>query len=112
MGEGNDTPRRPIRETREELVARVIREQAELHPAPVYSAAAKRRVWGSLYAAWPVGIAIGIALMWAVGWRWIEGIGFGVALAIALWYIGLVLLTERDDGRIQRRVRELRARPE
>jgi len=89
-----------------------LEEQAALHPAPVYSEAAKRRVRASLYAAWPVGLVIGIALMWAVGWRWIEGIGFGVALAVALWYIGLVLLTERDDGRIQRRVREIRTRAE
>jgi hypothetical protein len=107
MSQAHD-PRRPPRETREELIARIEREQAALHPAPVYSEAAKRRVRRSLYAAWPVGLAVGIALMWAVGWRWIEGIGFGVALAVALWYIGLVLLTERDDGRIQRRVRELR----
>jgi hypothetical protein len=112
MGTAHGASRRPPRETREELVARILEEQAALHPAPVYSEAAKRRVRASLYAAWPVGLIIGIALMWAVGWRWIEGIGFGVALAVALWYIGLVLLTERDDGRIQRRVREIRTRAE
>ena len=112
MGEANDTLRRPPRETREEIVERVIREQAALHPAPLYSEAAKRRVRRSLYAAWPVGILVGLAVMWAVGWRLIEGVGFGVAFAIALWYLGLVLLTERDDGRIQRRVREIRARAE
>lgn len=110
MGTAHRAPRRP-RETREEIVARVIREQAALHPAPVYSEA-KRRVRLSLYAAWPVGIVVGLAVMWVVGWRMIEGIGFGVAFAIALWYLGLVLLTERDDGRIQRRVRELRASSE
>ena len=109
MDDGHETGRRPPRETREELVARVLREQAALHPAPVYNAASKRRVWRFLWASWPIGLAIGLGLMWAVGWRMIEGIGFGVALAIALWYLGLVLLTERDDGRIQRRVRELGA---
>ncbi len=91
---------------------RVIREQAALHPAPVYSEAAKRRVRRSLYAAWPVGILVGLAVMWAVGWRMIEGVGFGVAFAVALWYLGLVLLTERDDGRIQRGVREIRTSAE
>jgi hypothetical protein len=112
MSGTQDGPRRARSETREELVARVIREQAALHPAPVYSEAAKRRVRRALWAAWPVGLAVGLAVMWAVGWRLIEGIGFGVAFAVALWYLGLVLLTERDDGRIQRGVRELGARPE
>lgn len=109
MGDGHETGRRPPRETREELVARVLREQAALHPAPVYDATAKRRVRRFLYASWPVGIAVGLAVMWVVGWTLIEGLGFGVAFAIALWYLGLVLLTERDDGRIQRRVRQLGA---
>jgi hypothetical protein len=109
MDDGREARRGPRRETREELVERVLREQAALHPAPVYDAASKRRVRRYLYASWPIGILVGLAVMWAAGWTAIEGLGFGVAFAIALWYLGLVLLTERDDGRIQRRVRQLGA---
>ncbi|WP_217913860.1 hypothetical protein [Miltoncostaea marina] len=95
------------RETREEIVARVVREQEALHPVAAYDEAARRRVRRYLYAIWPAGIVVGLVAMWAVGWSWIEGFGFGVAFAVALWYMGIVVLTERDDGRVHRQVRDL-----
>lgn len=110
MEDRTDVAARPAvrRETREEIVARVSREQAALHPTPVYGSEARRRVRRYLYAIWPVGIAVGALMMPLMGWTWFEGLGFGVAFAVMLWYLGIVMLTERDDGRIQRGVRQLR----
>jgi hypothetical protein len=95
-------------ESREEIVARVLREQQALHPVPVYDTRSRSRLKRYLYAIWPIGIATGLLLMWAVGWSLIEGLGFGVAFAVALWYLGFVMVTERDDGRIARSVARLR----
>lgn len=97
-------------ETREEIVARVVREQLALNPTPAYDSRAKRRLRRYLYVIWPVGILVGLIAMWALGWSWTEGIGFGVAFGVALWYLGLLFVTERDDGRIQRQVRQVRER--
>jgi hypothetical protein len=108
MREPVDTGVRPRRETREEIIARVTREQADLHPVPVYGSEAKRRVRRYLYAIWPVGVLVGALLMPVMGWTWYEGVGFGIALAVMFWYLGIVMLTERDDGRIQRGVSRLR----
>jgi hypothetical protein len=98
------------RESREEIVARVQREQEALHPAPVYNQRARRRLRTYLIIIWPLGMLMGLVTMWALGWHWIEGIGLGASLGLVLGYVGFVLLAERDDGRIQKGVRGLGAR--
>ena len=41
------------------------------------------------------------------GWTTLERLGAGVGLILALAYFGYVLVTERDDGRIQADVSRL-----
>jgi hypothetical protein len=94
-------------ETREEIVARVAREQEVLHPTPVYGARSLRRLRVYLIAIVPIGLALAWTAGLAFGWNAAEWIGFAVGLWLALGYIGYVLLAERDDGRIQADVRRL-----
>lgn len=102
------TRRGPARgETREQIVARVEREQSALHPVPVYGRRSMRRVKIYLASIVPVGLVLGWLSGVLFGWSPAEWIGFGVGLWLALGYIGYVLLAERDDGRIQRDVRAL-----
>jgi hypothetical protein len=88
-------------------VARVVAEQARLHPAPVYSARSKRRLRAYVLAIVPISFALGRLAGAAFGWSPLEWVGFGVGLILAFAYIGYVLITERDDGRIQDDVRRL-----
>lgn len=88
-------------------MARVVAEQARLHPAPVYSARSKRRLRAYLIAIVPISFALGWLAGAAFGWSPLEWVGFGVGLILAFAYIGYVLITERDDGRIQDDVRRL-----
>lgn len=94
--------------TREEIVARITREQEELHPAPVYAHRARRQLRWYLVLIWPLGVVLGLMTARLVGWSVVEGAGLGVSLGLCFFYIGFVLLTERDDGRIDREVRRLR----
>ena len=98
-------PRR--RETREETIARVVAEQARLDPAPVYTERSKRRLRVYLVAIVPISFALGWLAGVAFGWSPLEWTGFGVGLILALAYIGYVLITERDDGRIHDNVRRM-----
>lgn len=97
-------------ESREELVARVTREQEQLHPSPVYTAASKRRLRIYLWWIGPVSLALGWLSGRFFGWDLLEWLGAGVGLSLALAYIGYVVITERDDGRVhddvQRMMRE------
>jgi hypothetical protein len=95
------------RETREETIARVVAEQARLDPAPVYTARSKRRLRIYLVAIVPISFLLGWVAGLAFGWSTLEWTGFGVGLIMALAYIGYVLITERDDGRIHERVRQM-----
>jgi len=95
------------RETREQTIARVVAEQARLDPAPVYTERSKRRLRTYLVAIVPVSLLLGWAAGVAFGWGLLESIGFGVGLILALAYIGYVLITERDDGRIHDNVRRM-----
>ena len=102
---------RPTRhETREETIARVVAEQARLDPAPVYSARSKRRLRVYLAAIVPISIGLGWVAGLAFGWSPLEWTGFGVGLILALAYIGYVLITERDDGRIHAATQRVVAR--
>jgi hypothetical protein len=87
-------------ESSDELVARVIREQELLNPTPVYTARSKRRLRVYLVTIVPLSIVLGWLAGALLGWSAIESLGFGAGLILAFAYIGLVLLTERDDGRI------------
>ncbi|MGE0029256.1 MAG: hypothetical protein AB7O78_17540 [Thermoleophilia bacterium] len=95
------------RETREETVARVVAEQARLDPAPIYTARAKRRLRIYLVAIVPISFLLGWAAGLAFGWSPLEWAGFGVGLILALAYIGYVVITERDDGRIHDNVKRM-----
>lgn len=95
------------RETREELVARVAAEQAALHPMPVYSERSKRRLRIYLVLIWPNSFVAAALFGAFLGWSPLEWMGFAVGLVLALAYIGYVLITERDDGRIHRSTREV-----
>lgn len=88
-------------ESREELVARVTREQERLHPSPIYTAESKRRLRIYLICLGPIGIGLGWLAGQFFGWNLLEWLGGGVGLSLALAYIGYVLITERDDGRVQ-----------
>lgn len=94
-------------ETRDEIVRRVVREQEDLHPSPVYGARSMRRLRVYLVAIFPIGLALGWLSGVVFGWSVGEWGGFVVGLWLALGYIGYVLLAERDDGRIHRDMREL-----
>lgn len=94
-------------ESREELIARIAREQEGLHPAPVYSARSKRRLLHFLYALVPISFALGALGGWAFGWSVFEWVGAAFGLILALAYIGYVTLTERDDGRVARETMRL-----
>jgi hypothetical protein len=96
-----------MRETREQIVARVTREQERLHPAPGYSDRSKRRLRAYLVAIVPISLALGWVSGLAFGWSPLEWIGFGVGLILTLAYIGYVIITERDDGRVHDEVRRL-----
>lgn len=100
-------PSRPARESREQIVARVAREQRLLNPAPHYSARSMRRLRRYLVAIVPLGMALGWLGGLAFGWSALEWLGAGVGLVVGLAYFGYVLVTERDDGRIQAEVRRL-----
>jgi sterol desaturase/sphingolipid hydroxylase (fatty acid hydroxylase superfamily) len=95
------------RETREETIARVVAEQERLHPTPAYTPRSKRRLRIYLVAVVPISVALGWLASLAFGWSPLEWIGFGAGLVLALAYIGYVLITERDDGRIHDSVRRL-----
>lgn len=95
------------RETREETVARVVAEQARLDPAPVYTEGSKRRLRIYLVAIVPISFLLGWLSSLAFGWGSLEWTGFSVGLILALAYIGYVLITERDDGRIHENVRRM-----
>ena len=95
------------RETREETIARVVAEQARLDPAPVYSTRSKRRLRVYLVAIVPISFLLGWVAGLAFGWSPLEWTGFGAGLILALAYIGYVLITERDDGRIHDNVRRM-----
>lgn len=90
------------RETREELLERVAREQEGLHPAPVYNARSKRRLLHFLYAIVPISFGLGALGGWAFGWSVFEWVGAAFGMILALAYIGYVTLTERDDGHVAR----------
>lgn len=98
---------RSRRETREETIARVVAEQARLDPSPVYSERSKRRLRIYLVAIVPISFLLARVAGLAFGWGALEWVGFGVGLILALAYIGYVLITERDDGRIHDRVRQM-----
>jgi len=98
---------RSRRETRDETIARVVAEQARLDPAPVYTQRSKRRLRIYLIAIVPISFALGWLAGIAFGWSPLEWTGFGVGLILALAYIGYVLITERDDGRIHDNVRRM-----
>jgi hypothetical protein len=100
-------PTRGRRETREETVARVVAEQARLDPAPVYTERSKRRLRLYLIAIVPISFLLARLAAMAFGWGTLEWTGFGVGLSLALAYIGYVLITERDDGRIHDNVRRM-----
>ncbi len=95
------------RETREETIARVVAEQARLDPAPVYTDRSKRRLRVYLVAIVPISFLLGWAAGLFFGWSPLEWMGFGVGLILALAYIGYVLITERDDGRIHDSVKRM-----
>jgi hypothetical protein len=101
----DDAPRRA--ESRDELVARVTREQEELHPSPVYTAASKRRLRIFLWAIGPISIVLGWLSGRFFGWDTLEWLGAAAGLSLALAYIGYVVITERDDGRVNEDVQRL-----
>ena len=82
-------------------------EQARLDPAPVYTARSKRRLRIYLVAIVPISFLLGWAAGLAFSWGLLESLGFGVGLILALAYIGYVLITERDDGRIHASVKRM-----
>lgn len=88
------------RQSREEIVARVTREQELLHPTPVYSPRSRRRLRAYLIVIVPLSFVLGWLAGALMGWNLVEWLGFGLGLVMAFGYLGLVLLTERDDGRI------------
>jgi hypothetical protein len=94
-------------ETREQIVARVSREQELLHPTPVYSRRSRARLRVYLIVIAPLSLALGWLAGALFGWNGIESAGFGVGLILAFGYLGLVLLTERDDGRIHDQTQRL-----
>ena len=98
---------RSRRETRDETIARVVAEQARLDPAPGSTLRSKRRLRIYLIAIVPISFALGWLAGVAFGWSPLEWTGFGVGLILALAYIGYVLITERDDGRIHDKVRRM-----
>ena len=100
-------PSRARRESREEIVARVAQEQRALNPAPHYSARARRRLRHYLVAIVPLGMFLGWLGGPLFGWNALEWLGAGVGLVVGLAYFGYVIVTERDDGRIQDEVRRL-----
>jgi len=107
QGDPQGRPGRRRVESRQELLARVVREQEALHPTPVYSMRAKRRLRIYLVLIWPLSFAIAGLTGWLLGWSPLEWMGFAVGLVLAFAYIGYVLITERDDGRIHRSTRAL-----
>lgn len=110
MDDDGTRPRRA--ETRDEIVRRVVQEQEELHPSPVYGARSMRRLKVYLVAIFPIGLVLGWISGEVFGWNVAEWGGFAVGLWLALGYIGYVLLAERDDGRIQRDMRRVMERRE
>lgn len=100
-------PSRASRESRDEIVARVAREQRALNPAPHYGARARRRLRNYLIAILPLGMLLGLLGGPLFGWDLLEQLGAGVGLVVGLAYFGYVIVTERDDGRIQDEVRRL-----
>lgn len=95
------------RETREEILARVQREQERLSPMPEYSARSKRRLRIYLALCVPVSVVVSWVLSLLVGWTPIEWVGFAVGLTLVLAYLGYLFIAERDDGRIDRGTRAL-----
>ena len=85
----------------------MVAEQARLDPAPVYTQRSKRRLRIYLVAIVPISFLLGWLSSLAFGWSPLEWTGFGVGLILALAYIGYVLITERDDGRIHDNVRRM-----
>ncbi|HET6689316.1 MAG TPA: hypothetical protein VFG74_00480 [Miltoncostaeaceae bacterium] len=85
----------------------MVAEQARLDPAPVYSPRSKRRLRAYLVAIVPVSLLLGWVAGLAFGWDTLEWGGFGVGLILALAYIGYVVITERDDGRIHDNVKQM-----
>lgn len=119
IGERRQARRRG--ETSDELVARVMREQEGLHPSPVYSDRSRRRLKHYLVAIMPISFALAFLAGWAFDWLLLEVLGSGVGLVLTLAYLGYVVISERDDGRVaaetqqmlrERSAREAQDRPE
>ena len=85
----------------------MVAEQERLHPTPVYTERSKRRLRHYLVAIVPVSVLLGWLSSLAFGWSPLEWGGFAAGLVLALAYIGYVVITERDDGRIADSVRRL-----
>lgn len=101
------TPAGSRRETREEMIARVVREQEALNPVPLYTARSKRRLRLGLPLCPPVAFVLSWALSRATGWTTTEWVGFSAGLSIALAYLVYLFVAERDDGRINRATRDM-----
>ena len=97
-------------ESREQIIARVTREQELLHPTPVYSHRSRKRLRAYLIVIVPLSFALGWLAGVLMGWNLVEWLGFGLGLVMAFGYLGLVLLTERDDGRIHAATQRVVAR--
>lgn len=100
----------PNRESRDQILARVLAEQDGLHPDAGYSRTARRRVWLLGAVMVPVSVLIGWAIGAPLGWSPFLWVATGLGISLGVFYIAYVILAERDDGRIQRELDDARRR--
>jgi len=98
----------PQRESREQIVARLVAEQEGLQSHLKYTRTARRRVWilGAIMV--PASLLIGWLIGAPLDWSPPLWIATGLALSLGVFYIVYVILAERDDGRIQRELDDAR----
>ncbi len=79
-----------------------------MHSHLEYTRTARRRVWMLGAIMVPVSLLIGWLIGAPLGWPPLLWIVRGLALSLGVFYIVYVILTERDDGRIQRELDDAR----
>lgn len=106
MGDHGGSP--PRRETRDEIVARIAAQQEGLHPSPAYSHVARRRLWVLGITMVPASLLVGWLIGLALDWPVLLWVACGLGISLGVFYVGYVVLAERDDGRIQRELDQAR----